>query len=126
MIHTLIITGGKINNSFLEHYFKKNSVQYIIAVDKGLESLEMINLSPTHIIGDFDSVNDIVLKKYDTVPVIQLNPEKDYTDTHMGLKLAIELKSTDITIIRCNWFKNRSYSCKYTNIKRSFRQKYTL
>lgn len=121
MIHTLIITGGEINNSFLEHYFKQNSAQYIIAVDKGLESLETINLLPTHIIGDFDSVNDDVLKKYHTIPTIKLNPEKDYTDTHMGLKLAIELNSTDITIIRCNWFKNGSYICKCTNIKRSFR-----
>ena len=57
---------------------------------------------PNYIIGDFDSANKKVLDKYinkKDIIIKKLNPQKDYTDTHMALKLAIELKSTDITIL---------------------------
>ena len=38
-------------------------------------------------------------KKASDIKIITLNPEKDYTDTHMALKLAIDLNSNDITIV---------------------------
>ena len=102
MLKTIIVSGGDINKNFLEKLNLKNKFNNIIASDKGLEVLDKCNIKPNYIIGDFDSLNEKVLNKYiddETVKMIKLNPEKDYTDTHMALKLAIELKSTDITII---------------------------
>lgn len=102
MLKTIIVSGGDINKNFLEKLNLKNKFNNIIASDKGLEVLDKCNIKPNYIIGDFDSLNEKVLNKYiddETVKIIKLNPEKDYTDTHMALKLAIELKSTDITII---------------------------
>lgn len=102
MLKTIIVSGGDINKNFLEKLNLKNKFNNIIASDKGLEMLDKCNIKPNYIIGDFDSLNEKVLNKYiddETVKIIKLNPEKDYTDTHMALKLAIELKSTDITII---------------------------
>ena len=102
MLKTIIVSGGDINKNFLEKLNLKNKFNNIIASDKGLEALDKCNIKPNYIIGDFDSLNEKVLNKYindETVKIIKLNPEKDYTDTHMALKLAIELKSTDITII---------------------------
>lgn len=102
MLKTIIVSGGDINKKFLEKISLKNKFNNIIASDKGLEVLDKCNIKPNYIIGDFDSLNEKVLNKYiddETVKIIKLNPEKDYTDTHMALKLAIELKSTDITII---------------------------
>lgn len=102
MIKTIIITGGNINEKFLKQEILKDKFDNIIASDKGLESLDKINIKPNYIIGDFDSIDKKVLNKYledKNINIRELNPEKDYTDTHMALKLAIELKSTNIIII---------------------------
>lgn len=102
MIKTIIISGGNINKDFLENEISKGNYKNIIAVDKGLEMLDKCQITPDYIIGDFDSLNTDTLKKYvdvENIKIIKLNPEKDYTDTHMAIKLAIELKSTEITII---------------------------
>ena len=102
MINTLIVSGGNVEKDFFYEIYLNNKFDYIIASDKGLEVLDNCNIKPNYIIGDFDSLNEEILQKYvndDKVKIIKLNPEKDYTDTHMALKLAIELKSTNITII---------------------------
>lgn len=102
MIKTIIVSGGNINKEFIENEILKNNYENIIAVDKGLEILDKCKIKPNYIVGDFDSLNRNILERYinDTnIKIIKLNPEKDYTDTHMALKLAIELKSTDITIV---------------------------
>lgn len=102
MVKTLIVSGGNVEkNCFIENY-KTNKFDYIIASDRGIEVLDMYGIIPNYIIGDFDSANKRILDKYinnKDIVIKKLNPEKDYTDTHMALKLAIELKSTDIIIL---------------------------
>ena len=65
---------------------------YVIGVDKGLEMLEQLDIEPDLIIGDFDSANDGIRAKYVTSPdavvrekCVVLNPEKDFTDTHVAV-----------------------------------------
>ncbi|MBQ3145055.1 MAG: thiamine diphosphokinase [Clostridia bacterium] len=102
MIRTIIISGGNINEDFLKNEILKGNYKNIIAVDKGLEMLDKCKVKPKYIIGDFDSLNENILEKYindSSIKIIKLNPEKDYTDTHMAIKLAIELESKEITII---------------------------
>lgn len=96
---SLIISGGEIELEFFKTFIKSKKIDYIIAVDSGLEKLDSINLLPDYIIGDFDSIKNEVLKKYEDVENIKLNPEKDFSDTHMALKLAIELQSNEIYIL---------------------------
>lgn len=97
---TLIISGGELNSNFLKNFIKNNNINNVIAVDSGLELLDKNEISPNYIIGDFDSINKNILSKYDNIEkVIKLNPEKDFSDTHMALKLAIELKSDSIYIL---------------------------
>lgn len=98
MKQTLIVTGGSININWFQNWLKEKNFDYIIAVDKGLEALDLLKIEPNYIIGDFDSINKTVLDKY-KYNIITLNKEKDFTDTHMALKLAIKLKSNEITII---------------------------
>ena len=95
---TLIITGGNIKSEFLKKHLEINKYNTIIAVDKGLEALDKLEIEPNYIIGDFDSISEIILKKYEK-NIITLNKEKDYTDTHMALKLAIEIKSDKVVIL---------------------------
>ena len=42
----LIITGGNINKEFLQKHLEKNQYNKIIAADKGLETLNEINVTP--------------------------------------------------------------------------------
>ncbi len=102
MVKTIIISGGNINKEFIKNEILKGSYKNIIAVDKGLEMLDKCKIRPNYIIGDFDSLNENILQKYindNSIKIIKLNPEKDFTDTHMAIKLAIELKSTEIIIL---------------------------
>jgi len=104
-LKTLIITGGNLNKDFTKEYLKKYSFDLIIAVDKGLEVLDNLEVKPNYIVGDFDSINKKVLdkyKKYSSIKIMTLNPEKDFTDTHVALNVAIENKSKEIIILRRN------------------------
>ena len=101
-MNTLIVTGGNIDIPFLDKHIKTTLYNNIIAVDKGLEAVYKLGLFPNHIVGDLDSVNSIIVEKYLNNSNITLHkyiPEKDYTDTDIAIKLAIELNSTHITIV---------------------------
>ncbi len=98
---TLIVTGGNSNIEFTKEYFLKYSFDLIIAVDKGLEILDKLNINPDYIVGDFDSIDKSVFKKYENgkFEIIKLNPIKDLTDTNEGINLAIEKGSDEIYVL---------------------------
>ncbi len=101
MNKTLIITGGAIDYEVLINAYKNGKFNNVIAVDKGLEAVEKLNIVPNLIIGDFDSVNKKILERYEKqgIKIVKLNSEKDFSDTHMALKSAIELKSEYVCIV---------------------------
>ena len=102
MVKTLIVSGGKAEEKLFKEVNLNNQFNYIIASDRGLEVLDKFNIKPNYIIGDFDSIDKKILEKYvnnEDIVIKRLNPEKDYTDTHMAIKLAIELESKDIIIL---------------------------
>lgn len=98
---TLIVTGGTTDKNFIKKHLETNKYDIIIAVDKGLEVLATLKIEPNYIVGDFDSINQAILNQYENMKdkIIKLNPEKDLTDTHSSINLAIELKSTNILIL---------------------------
>lgn len=100
-MNTIIVSGGNVDIEFLNKTLTNFSYDNIIAVDKGLESLYLLKVLPNHIVGDFDSVNKSIFDFYNDkdIPIHKYNPEKDYTDTDIAIKLAISLNSTNITII---------------------------
>ena len=76
--------------------------QNIIAGDRGLEALYQLKIIPNHVVGDFDSVSPEILEFYRKQPQIIFHAyraEKDNTDTDIALKLAIQLKSSKITML---------------------------
>lgn len=76
--------------------------QNIIAGDRGLEALYQLKIIPNHVVGDFDSVSPKILEFYKKQPQIifhTYNAEKDNTDTDIALKLAIQINSSEITIL---------------------------
>lgn len=100
-MNTLIVTGGETNKNFIEEHLNHNKYDIIIAVDKGLEIFDTCGIKPQYIVGDFDSIDKNILIKYEkeNLEIIRLNPEKDLTDTHSAIELAINKGGTDITII---------------------------
>lgn len=90
----IIVSGGSIDDSFALDMLEKINPDVIIGVDSGLAFLYRNQVTPTHIVGDFDSVNLDVIEYYRTetdVPVRQFNPVKDASDTEIAVRLAIEL-----------------------------------
>jgi thiamine pyrophosphokinase len=67
-----------------------------IAVDGGYLYCKLIGLTPDLIIGDMDSVDENIkleisdIKKTNPEKVIELNPEKDDTDTLAALRIGVE------------------------------------
>lgn len=96
----LIVTGGTIDDAMLKEFVSLGEYRYIYGVDKGLEKLITHDIEADLAIGDFDSALPFVKEKYlmDTKTIL-LNPEKDYTDTHVAVMEAIKSGAKEITLI---------------------------
>lgn len=98
--YILIVTGGTVCLEFLADYIRRNNPDFIIGVDKGLDSLVKLDIKPQLIIGDFDSADKVAKELYEDSPnTIILKPNKDFTDTHAACVEAIKLKPEQVDII---------------------------
>lgn len=102
----LILTGGTISETFAVDFLRDEKFDIVIAADSGLIALEELKLPVQYIVGDFDSVPDSLLEKYQnkykdnpSVTIKRYNPIKDATDTQIAIELAIELKANEIVIL---------------------------
>ena len=98
----LVISGGTIEDAFAMQMIEEFMPDYIIGVDSGLNFLYRNQVTPTHIVGDFDSVDSKVISYYrgcTNVPIREFNPVKDATDTEIGVRLAIELGAEEIILL---------------------------
>lgn len=90
----IIVSGGTIDRDFALEQIKELHAEIIIGVDSGLEFLYQNQIMPTHIVGDFDSVDAEIIEFYrdnTQIPIRQFNPVKDATDTEIAMRLSIEL-----------------------------------
>ena len=98
----MIFSGGIIEQSFALEEYEKRKPKIVIGVDRGVEFLYRNTILPTHIVGDFDSVNPEVIdyyKKDTNIPVRQFDPVKDASDTEIAIRLAIELGVEELYIL---------------------------
>lgn len=88
-----IFTGGKhAPKKITKSFIKKNSFDYIIAADSGLEIINDLDLTPNYIIGDFDSLkNKALLKKYKHIETKHFPEDKDFTDTELAMQKALKV-----------------------------------
>ncbi len=100
-MNTLIISGGSIDHDLalkiLERKFDR-----VIGVDGGLKYCYEHQVSPTNIVGDFDTLEPEILRWYQEhtrIEIRKYNPVKDATDTQIALELALELGSRSITML---------------------------
>jgi thiamine pyrophosphokinase len=77
----------------------------IVAVDGGLIYCHQMGITPSLIVGDFDSCPDTLLELYRDVPKIKLQVDKDETD----LEVAIKNEEGNITLFGA-WGKRIDHS----------------
>jgi len=99
---TVIISGGVLDEAFILETLKSRESAYIIGVDRGVRFLYHHQIVPDYIVGDFDSLDEMIIKYYreeTKVPIREFNPEKDASDTEIAVKLAVAIGSRKITIL---------------------------
>lgn len=79
---------------------------HIIAVDNGLKYIDELGLRPNILIGDQDSLEPALLKKYSQIPCYLHPPEKNDTDTELAINWCID-QQCYAEIIICNDLEGR-------------------
>lgn len=98
----LIVTGGRIDLCFAGVFLEKQRFDCVVAVDGGLAAVAALQLFPTAIVGDFDTVCQELLAQYHRMPGILWDvhkPEKDETDTELAINTALTLGCDSITLL---------------------------
>lgn len=98
----IIVSGGLIEDAFALQTIRDICPDCLIGVDGGLNFLYRSQVIPTHIVGDFDSVEPSVIayyREHTEIPIQTFKPEKDATDTELAVRLAIELGVTKLWIL---------------------------
>ncbi|MGN0297955.1 MAG: thiamine diphosphokinase [Lachnospiraceae bacterium] len=101
-MNTLIITGGKLSESFLSAFLKHREYDYVIAVDGAIQWLEVCHMTPNILVGDFDTASETAMKEIAEkfrASVERHRPEKDETDTELAIRHAIKQGARCIDIV---------------------------
>lgn len=98
----LLVSGGTADRKFVSEFITGRRYDMILAVDGGLRLCHDAGILPTHLAGDFDTVEEGLLRQYENIPGIQVvrhHPEKDATDTELAIELAIRLHASRIHML---------------------------
>ena len=63
----VIISGGRLDMQFASDFLRKETCDILIAADKGLAFCEETGILPTQIVGDFDTLGESLLPKYEAL-----------------------------------------------------------
>ena len=102
MKRCLIIAGGQISLGGYLLPIQQEPFDLVIAVDDGLKSADRLHFIPSHVVGDFDTVEPELLARYrkdENILFYTHCPEKDATDTELAMELAIEQGAEEIVIL---------------------------
>lgn len=94
-----IITGGFLDENFLKGYMDTHPEELCIVVDGALETTHRLKIKPDFIVGDFDTVDQNLLKYYDKNIILRHPPEKDQTDTELAIETALRDGCTKIVFL---------------------------
>lgn len=98
----VIVSGGSVNGDFVQRQIEKIRPRFLIGADAGLDFFYERNLTPTHAVGDFDSVCREASEFFgenENVAFFRYPPEKDETDTELAMRLAVKLKPDGIYLM---------------------------
>lgn len=98
----VIISGGTLYEELVLQTIGESDEPCIIGVDKGVEFLYRHKITPSYIVGDFDSLSEEIVeyyKKETRVPIREFNPVKDASDTEIAVRLAMTLGCQSMVIL---------------------------
>lgn len=98
----LIVTGGSIDDALVLGLLDENDYGTVIACDSGIEFFRRNDLLPDLILGDFDSARkDTVefFKAQTHVCLEQFPSQKDWTDTELAVRRALERGPARIDLV---------------------------
>ncbi len=90
-----IITGGELFYDRIAERPHKDEL--VIAADAGYRHAKALGITPSVLLGDFDSLG--VPDVEDGVEVLQVPAEKDVTDTQLAVQVALERGATELVIL---------------------------
>lgn len=95
-----IIAHGCINNMEIVKY-ECSTADHVLCADGGAEYVYKCNVLPDYLIGDFDSIDNEILKYFSTrkAEIIRYPKEKDYTDTELCIMKAIKMGCNEICLL---------------------------
>lgn len=102
MKHFFVVSGGNIDDAFVNRMLEQETPEAVIAADKGMSFFYRNQKMPDVIIGDFDSVDHESLQYFKAqrgVQMLKLNPVKDDTDTEAAIRYALEHGAEQITLL---------------------------
>ncbi len=91
-----ILLNGEIKDyDYINNIVTTGSYDYIICSDGGANHAYNMNIVPNYIIGDLDSVNENIIKYYNSkgVKFKKFPTKKDETDTELCIELSDKLKA---------------------------------
>lgn len=95
-----LITGGTVEEAFVFSFLKEWKPDRIIGIDRGLEFLYQHGIQPDLIVGDFDSIQPGILEHFrGKISIRTFVPEKDASDTEIGIREALDMKADEIAIL---------------------------
>lgn len=98
----LIVSGGSIEDAFVLDLLEKNKYGTVIACDRGIEFFRRNDLHPDLILGDFDSADQTAVnyfKEQTNVRLEQFPAQKDWTDTELAVRRALEFEPDHIDLV---------------------------
>lgn len=97
-----VICGGNPDTSDEVRAYV-SAADLIISCDAGAKLCKALGVKPHIMAGDFDSAGEELVKELENsgVEIIRVPREKDFTDSELGLRLAVEMGADDITLIGC-------------------------
>ena len=97
-----ILLNGEIKDyDYINNIVTEGSYDYIICSDGGANHAYNMNIVPNYIIGDLDSVNENIIKYYNSkeVKFKKFPTKKDETDTELCIELSDKLKAKEIHLM---------------------------
>jgi len=105
MTKAIIISGGTPPSFELlkQEICNLKSDYIIIAADSGANCLYDYKITPNYLLGDFDSINPVVLNYFTAkqVNIINYPTDKEATDNQLAYQKALELNVTEIVFLGC-------------------------
>jgi len=100
-LHIAVVIGGGPITPTTASTSGTASFDLVVAADSGYDAAVDAGLTPTHLVGDLDSISAAGLSaaRAAGIPIEPYDPDKDHTDTTLALRRAVALGATQVTLL---------------------------